>query len=511
MPLDYREGGIMKPVIIDSDVWTATKDTVVILDFEGGERAITWLSRSDKSLGDLLSQAVCSNDFRFKDDQVFCVYSQGKVPARRLLFAGLGKKDQFHLDKLRAAVASAVNYSRESGIKELAVRVAGHDLEIEDSEFCVAVVESAMLAFHRYDVHKTEKDPVALERIILAAPAKAKSLEPSLKYAAVVASKTAMARDLENLGSTDKPPKFIVDYVKKRSSSRVKVSALWKSQLQRLGAGGILAVNRGSSHEPCFLVMEYNLYKKDLPLVVLVGKGIVFDSGGHSLKDACSMENMKCDLCGAVGVIHAAMAAAELDLPVRVVAIAALTENAVGPDSYKPGDFIKMMSGKTVEILNTDAEGRLVLADALHYAKRYRPDFLIDMATLTGACFIALGSECAGLFSNDDQLKELLVQAGEDTHERLWALPLWDEYGEYIKSDFADLKNVVSNSRSGGGAITAAKFLQNFVDKEERWAHIDIAGVDWHADDKDYRPKGATGYGVRLLTRFLSDLGKQHQ
>ena len=437
-------------------------------------------------------------------------YTHGHLPSKRIVFAGLGKKELFNINKVRIAIASAVNHVRQMGVKELAVRVAGHDLGVEDGAFATAVVESAILTHHKYDIHKTEKDQVFLERIVLAAQGKVKEIEPSVRYAIVVASKTVMARDLENMGSTEKPPKMIVDYVKKFSSGRIKVTALMKKDLKRMGAGGILAVNRGSSHEPYLLVMEYNSSKKNLPLVALVGKGIIFDSGGHSIKDACNMELMKCDLCGAVGVIHATMAAAELDLPVRIVAISALTENAIGPDAYKPGDFIKTMSGKTVEILNTDAEGRLILADALHYAKGFKPEYLIDMATLTGACFIALGSECAGLFQTDDDLRRMLMKSGEETWERLWPMPMWDEYGELMKSDFADLKNVVANGRTGGGAITAAKFLQNFVDKNQKWAHIDIAGVDWVEAEKDYRPKGATGYGVRLLTRFLADLSKQH-
>lgn len=509
MELPLGEVKMVKASVVDVDALSATKDSVLVMDFEGGTSAASWLNAKNKTLGDQLGHAVAEGDFTWKEGQVLVLYSKGILPVSRLIFAGLGKKSDFEINKVRVASAAVVNSVRQAGIKELAVRIESFSSLQEQGAWCTACLEGAMLAHHKYEVHKSIADPARLNHIILCAPGGSKELASSVQYATIVSSNTIKARDLINTGASDKPPKIIADHAKKVSGKNVKVTAFFKKDLQRMGAGGILAVNRGAAHEPCLLVVEYNPVKKPVSTVALVGKGIVFDAGGLDIKPASGMETMKVDMNGAAAVIHATCSAAELGLPIRVVGIAALTENLLGPEAYKPGDFVKTMSGKTVEILNTDAEGRMVLADALHYAKTFKPDYIVDIATLTGACWIALGSEAAGLFSNDKELQNLLVQAGEETYERVWPLPLFEEYGEYIKSDFADLKNVVSNSPSGGGAITAAKFLENWVDKTQKWAHLDIAGVDWMEAEKDYRPRGATGFGVRLLTRFLMNVARK--
>lgn len=522
----------MKAAVVDADLLSATKDSIAILDFEQGDGARNWLSGKNKNLADQLSHAMESGDFRFKDGQVMLLYGRGNFSCDRVIFAGLGKKQDFKHNKIRTAVSSIVNAVRLMGVKELAFCVDSSYSLSEQALFCRSVIEAVFLSHHKYEVHKTEKELTYLNSIILSAPGRQKDLAPVVQSASVVCNNVLLARDLINTGASDKPPKMIAEYVQKKAGKNIKVSALFKKELQRMGAGGILSVNRGSTNEPCLLVMEYKPEgykpgeynpgeynpkmkgtgkkeipgKKGMPTVALVGKGIVFDSGGLDIKPPSGMETMKGDMTGAASVIHAILAAAALNIPVHIVAISALTDNMVGPDSYKPGDFVKTMSGKTVEILNTDAEGRMVLADALHYAKSFKPDYIIDIATLTGACWIALGGEAAGLFCNDASFSDQLVKAGEETHERLWPLPMFDEYAELMKSDFADLKNVVSNSPSGGGAITAAKFLENWVDKKQKWAHLDIAGVDWMEVEKDFRPRGATGFGVRLLVRFLADL-----
>ena len=505
----------MKAVVVDADLLDSTKDTIVLLDLEGAEKSRQWLSQKSKDVADQLGRAIESGDFKAKEGQMVLLYTKGRISVERVVVAGLGKKEEFKLQKVRVAVAGVVNALRLTGVKELAFPVdsstCGPHTSIQDEgSYCRSVVESAFLSHYKYDVHKTEKEASGLHSIILAAKGKVKELSPTVRFASVVCSHALLARDLINTGASDKPPKMIAEYAKKRAGRSVKVTPIFKKELERLGAGGILAVNKGSINEPCLLVMEYNAGssagKRGIPTVALVGKGIVFDAGGLDIKPASGMETMKVDMNGAAAVIHAALAAAELDLPVHVVAISALTENLLGPQAYKPGDFVKTMSGKTVEILNTDAEGRMVLADALHFAKSFKPDYLIDIATLTGACWVALGGEAAGLFCNNPLFSDSLVKAGEETYERVWPMPLFDEYGELMKSDFADLKNVVSNGPSGGGAITAAKFLEHWVDKKQKWAHLDIAGVDWMEAEKDFRPRGATGFGVRLLTRFLADL-----
>jgi leucyl aminopeptidase len=262
--------------------------------------------------------------------------------------------------------------------------------------------------------------------------------------------------------------------------------------------GGFLAVAKGAGEEPKFIVLEHNLDREDLDTVVLVGKGITFDTGGISIKPTLNMGLMKTDMGGAAAVLGAMKVVGLLNIPLRVIGITPCTENMPDANAYRPADVIKASNGKTIEIISTDAEGRMVLADGLVYAGRYNPKAVVDLATLTGACVVALGHTAAGLFSAHDSLRDKLVSSGERTQERVWPLPLWDDYKEYIKSDVADVKN--SGGR-GAGASTAAIFLKQFTDYP--WAHLDIAGVAYAEKAKPYSPVGATGFGVRLLTEFL--------
>jgi leucyl aminopeptidase len=261
----------------------------------------------------------------------------------------------------------------------------------------------------------------------------------------------------------------------------------------------LLYVGKGSGEPPCFIIMEYWGGTKGQKPVVIIGKGITFDSGGISLKPREGMDMMKDDMAGAAAVIGTMQAVAALGLPVNLVGFAPAAENMPDGKAYKPGDVVVTMSGKTVEINNTDAEGRMVLCDALHYAQRYRPKCIIDLATLTGACMVALGTQASGMMGSDKSLMKALIKAGEVTGERLWELPLWESYGEAMKSDIADMKN---SGGPHGGAITAGWFLKQFVG-ETRWAHLDIAGTAWEEKGRHYLPKGATGVGVRLLVEYL--------
>ena len=272
-----------------------------------------------------------------------------------------------------------------------------------------------------------------------------------------------------------------------------------RDELERLGMGALLAVGQGSQHPPRLVVMEYRGGGDRSRPVVLVGKGITFDTGGISLKPGANMELMKHDMAGGAAVLGTMQAAAGLKLPVNLVGLVPLAENMPDGRAYKPGDVVTTMSGLTVEINNTDAEGRLILCDALHYAQRYKPALLLDLATLTGACIVALGHNATGALGNDPKLIKALARAGEATGERIWELPLWDEYGELMKSDIADLKNAGGPS---AGTISAGWFLKQFVGTT-RWVHLDIAGTAWEEKGRHYLPKGATGVGVRLLVEYL--------
>ncbi len=476
----------MKFTLSEKDLLKSTNDTAALFVHEG------------EQVKGIMSSAI--NDFNGKDGQLCVVYPETKDLPKRVLLIGLGAKEKFHLNKIRIATALAVNFSRNLEIKSLAFS-AVKDLLLEE-ECVAAVVESVIMANHKFDMFKSDRVNPQLAEIIIAV--KKKGLQKHVDYSVAVAEHCVSARDLINMPASIATPEYIADKTKELPKS-VKVTIYNKKALEKMNANGILAVSAGSVNEPRLVVLEYSPAKAKKS-VALVGKGITFDSGGLSIKPASAMETMKTDMAGAVAVLHTVAAAAEMNVNVKIIGIMALTENIIGPLSYKPGDIIKTMSGKTIEILNTDAEGRVVLADALHVASSFNADYMIDIATLTGACVVALGQEASGLMGTDLELIEMLKKSGNATYERVWELPLFDEYADLILSDFADMKNVVSNSPSptGAGAITAAKFLQNYA--KGKWAHIDIAGTDWVESDRGYKPKGATGVGVRLLTHFLSNL-----
>lgn len=315
-----------------------------------------------------------------------------------------------------------------------------------------------------------------------------------------------LARDLQNKPSNELTPKNFIDIIRGqlKINKSIKIKVFDFEQIKKMKMGGLEAVGKGSDNPPYFLIMEYkgNLVSKEN--IVLAGKGITFDSGGISLKPAQGMWEMKGDMSGAAAVACSILAASELNLKVNVIGLIPLAENMPSSKSMKPGDIIRTASGKSIEIDNTDAEGRLILADALEYAVKYKPKVVIDLATLTGACVVALGQFAAGLFTRSDELAQKISEAGYLTAEKVWRLPLWDDYHKLIKSDFADVKNV------GGrwaGAITAACFLEKFVDENYTWAHLDIAGPAFQEDNIPYNSKTMTGYGVRLLIEFLKQYG----
>jgi len=314
-----------------------------------------------------------------------------------------------------------------------------------------------------------------------------------------------MVRDMVNSPSADMTPTIIA--AKARELARefgLKLQVLERSQMEKLGMGALLGVASGSAQPPKFIIIEYRKGGKK-PVIALVGKTITFDSGGISIKPAENMDRMKDDMSGGAAVLGALRTASALKLPLNIVGLLPATENMPSGSAYKPGDVLRTLSGRTIEIMNTDAEGRLILSDALAYACRYKPAVIVDIATLTGACGIALGNEASGMLGTDDTLKRKIREAGEKTGERVWELPLWEEYYDQIKSDIADMKNTGGRA---GGVITAAALLSKFVQKYP-WVHLDIAATSWTEKDRPYTPKGATGIGMRLLTQFLRDYEKE--
>jgi len=325
-------------------------------------------------------------------------------------------------------------------------------------------------------------------------------IEPSVKKAKIIADAVCFVRDMISAPSNEMTPSIMAQKAQEVAKRKnVTCTVLDRKKMQELGMNALLAVASGSQEEPKFIILEYSGgRKKDAP-VVLVGKGLTFDSGGISLKPSDKMEEMKTDMSGGAAVMGAIMAAADMQIPLNVVALIPASDNMPSGSAFKPGDILKSYSGKTIEILSTDAEGRLLLADALAYASKFKPEAVIDLATLTGACVIALGDDVIGMLGTGEKLKKEINRAAQDTGELVWELPLWEQYHELIKSDIADYKNAGNRA---AGTITAAAFLSKFVG-DYPWAHLDIAGPAWADKDKPYIPKGASGIGVRLLVEFL--------
>lgn len=442
-----------------------------------------------------------SKDFSGAKDSSALVYT-GNAKAPRLLLVGLGESGKITAERLRRAAATAS--SRAAGFKGgrlamLLPAIAGK----EAGEIATALVEGALLANYAFDRYITSTDGrrkiVKKVTILTETKETAAGLRDAVRLGEGLAGATLLARNLANAPSNEIYPESLGERAKELSSLGVEVTVLDKAEITELGMGGLLAVNQGSHNPPHFIIMEWNGGEEGEQPIVLVGKGITFDSGGISLKPGPGMGDMKMDMGGAAAVIGAMYGIATLELKRNVIALVPTTENMPSGSAYKPGDVVTFLNGKTAEIDNTDAEGRLVLADALTYADRYKPAAVVDLATLTGACMIALGHYSAGLMGNDDGLKARIKEAADRTYERVTELPLWEEYEEQIKSDVADVKN------TGGrpaGAITAGLFLQHFIGNYP-WAHIDIAGVGINPKPYGYVPKAGTGFGARLMVELV--------
>lgn len=375
-----------------------------------------------------------------------------------------------------------------------------------------ALAEGLLLGNYDYDDYKTVKkaknsDKPKLSKVyIFTSSNDKKSKETELEKGVILSTTQNFVRNLVNAPSNELTPAELAN----RSKSSAKkygfsCTVLNKKKITELKMGGLLGVNKGSVNEPVFIIAEHKAKAKNAKTVVLVGKAITFDTGGISIKPAAGMGEMKGDMAGGAAVIGAVEAAARLNLNVNVIGLIPSTDNMPSGSAMCPGDILTSMSGLTIEVDNTDAEGRLILCDGLFYARRYKPDYLIDLATLTGACVVSLAHLAAGLMSNNEDLTKKLFESGLTTNERLWQLPMWEEYDELIKSDVADVKNVGGR---WGGAITAGKFLQRFVEPKQAWAHLDIAGPSYYDGAHSYTPKGGTGFGVRLLIDFMENLTK---
>ena len=453
-------------------------------------------------LGDLLEKV----DFEGKLYSSSIIYTRGLVRGKRILIAGMGKRDEFTLEKMRGVFSKAAQRIRDLKVSQMAVSLDLGESEFSAGEMSQAAVEGVLLGLYRFTPYKTLEEDKAGEIseciIVENRPGVVEEVESGAQRAEIISRAVYCARDLVSTPANDMTPSILAERAADvAKEGGVTFEALDETTMKKLGMGALLGVSQGSAEEAKLIVLEYNGGDKSAKPIALVGKGVTFDSGGISIKPSDKMDEMKSDMSGGAAVIGTIKAIAELKLPLNVVGIIPATENLPGGKAYKPGDVVKSMSGTTIEIKNTDAEGRLILADALTYAGRYNPAAIIDLATLTGACVIALGDNLAGMFVTDAALKEELLSASDATGEEVWELPLWEEYNELIKSDVADIKNTGGRA---GGAITAALLLKRFV-SDYPWAHLDIAGPALLSKDKPYIPKGASGVGVRLLVQFLMD------
>jgi len=456
----------------------------------------------DEVSGGALTAVLRRGDLDGRLGQTLLLHNLPKLPSERVLLVGCGKEKEFNDARYREVTAKVVSALKDTGASEVTSYLTELDLRGRDIVWkvrqAVEVTEAALYRFEQMKSKPGNGNRRALKRVVLAVP-KRSDLGPgerAIREAQAIAAGVKLARDLGNLPGNVCTPTYLAEQalaLGKRFGFPVTV--LDEPQMRELGMGALLSVSRGSRQPPKFIALEYRGGPDGEAPVALVGKGLTFDAGGISIKPAANMDEMKYDMCGGASVLGTIQAAAELKLPVNIVGLIPSSENLPDGDANKPGDVVKSLSGQTIEVLNTDAEGRLILCDALTYAERYKPAAVVDIATLTGACVVALGHHASGLMSNNDQLARELLAAGRYTYDRAWQLPLWDEYQKQIESPFADMANVGGRD---GGAITAACFLARYT-KAFKWAHLDIAGTAW----KTGKEKGATGRPVPLLTQYL--------
>ncbi|MFH2046940.1 MAG: leucyl aminopeptidase [Pseudomonadota bacterium] len=460
----------------------------------------------NETIKSLIRKTKTAVEFKGAKGDELILYDLPEIKSQRIIFLGLGKLKKIDQESFRSVCGKAVKKCIKDKLKEIIIAVPSSEkLGMETKEIIESMAEGAFLGNHIFDKYKIEKKHTPLKKVDFFVKQQfQKKYSALLTQVEIVCSGTILAREWVSTPSNDKVPDMLAkDIALAAKKDTLKITTFDEKKLKQLGFGTLLAVAKGSQNKPRLLILEYSP-KGATKTVALIGKGITFDSGGINLKPAGSLEDMKMDMSGAATVAATLISAARLKPKIKIIGAIPIAENMPSGDATRPGDIVKSYAGKTVEINNTDAEGRLILIDTISYIlKTYKPETLIDVATLTGACVIALGEKIAGVFSSDDELANSIIKSSNKTYERCWQLPLPEDYKEYLKSDFADISNV-STSR-WGGAITAALFLSEFTNNT-KWAHIDIAGPAYTKKATDYCGIGGTGFGVRLLCDLLTKL-----
>lgn len=483
----------------------AKSDCLVLGVFKGktpAEGELTPAARSaDRAARGALRAVLAQGDLSGRAGSTTLLRRVGGLAAERVLLVGLGEKSEFKENSYRDVIRSVAGALKDLGVREATAYLIDHRLASRDIAWNVRQATLGVSdAFYTFDQLKTQKKgpPPALAEVTLALAARSvpAAAQHALREASATADGVALARTLGNLPSNICTPGYLADEAKKIARQfKLRLNVLERRDMERLGMGALISVTKGSHQPPKLIVLHYAGARRSKKPVVLVGKGVTFDTGGISLKPGAEMDEMKFDMSGAASVLGTLRALAGMKAPVNVIGVVPAVENMPGGAASKPGDVVTTLSGQTVEILNTDAEGRLILCDALTYAERFSPEVVVDIATLTGACVIALGHVVSGLYANDEKLADALLAASDDAWDRVWRMPLWEDYQEQLRSNFADMANIGGRP---AGSVTAACYLARFT-RKQRWAHLDIAGTAY----KSGREKGSTGRPVPLLVRFV--------
>ena len=460
------------------------------------------INKFDTKISAAINQSL--KDIEGKFGKLSIIPVPGKNPAQRILLAGLGKKENLTNDTIRLVSGKIAQKARELKLKEFSI-ITPPSFVTDQVSSVSQIIEGSKIALYKFDKFKTKKVNNSPDLTIIVS--KSNKISHAIKTAEIVADGVIFTKSIANLPPNECTPTTLANFAKVISKkNKMKCNIISESELKKKGFGGISAVGQGSKNESKLIILEHNHGPKNEKPIVLVGKAVTFDTGGISLKPGDKMDEMKFDKCGGCTVIGIMKTVSELKLRINVVGIVPSVENMPSGESFRPGDIIKLYNGKTAEILNTDAEGRLILADALSYGeKHYSPKVIINFATLTGACIVALGNNVAGIVSNNEKLTKKINESSKRTTEEVWELPLTQDFMDMIKSDVADMKNV--GIGRAAGTITAAAFLRNAIE-DTPWTHIDIAGVAWTqaaTKEKSYNPKGATGFGVRLILDYLQN------
>ncbi len=494
--------------IIKSGLPEKQRTACIVVGVFEPRRLSSLAERLDKATRGYLSNIIRRGDLDGAIGQTLLLHNVPGALTDRVLLVGCGRERELGDSQYRNIVTNAVTTLNGIGATEAVCYLTELNVKGRDTHWKVRqAVETAQDALYRFNQLKSKKDTARrpLRKFILTVPSRRDLAigEVASKEGAAVAAGVQLAKDLGNLPGNICTPSYLADQAKDLAKRRkhLKAEILEETDMDKLGMGALLSVAKGSRQPPKLIILDYRGGSKSAKPIVIVGKGITFDAGGISIKPAAAMDEMKYDMCGAAAVFGVMSAVADLNLPINVVAIVPSAENLPDGNANKPGDIVTSMSGQTIEVLNTDAEGRLILCDALTYAERYQPSAVIDVATLTGACVVALGRHPSGLLSNHGPLTNDLVSAGKNSGDRVWELPLWEEYQDQLKSNFADMANIGGRD---GGTITAACFLSRFT-KKYNWAHLDIAGTAWVTGEK----KGATGRPVPLLTQYVLERAQE--